>query len=97
MAISCIFYSHTDTNISTFSLEDPIYLPIFFRSDSALMTAKGEWEERKRFLCYSLYGWGLPLIIVALIALFKQLTFVPSWMQPLLGDAKCVLYSGKLR
>lgn len=66
-----------------------------FRSDNALMTIKEDWEDRKRFLLYSLYGWGLPIILTSLVALLKYTNFPPQWLRPLLGDAKCLMYSGR--
>lgn len=64
------------------------------RSDSALMTMKEEWEDRKRFLLYSLYGWGLPLVLVSIIAFFKHTNLPPQYLKPLFGKAKCIMYTG---
>lgn len=64
-----------------------------FRSDSALMTVQEKWEERKRFVWYSLYGWLTPVVIVSFIFFGKQFDFLPLSLQPKLGDAKCLLYS----
>lgn len=61
------------------------------------MTIKEEWEDRKRFLLYSLYGWGLPILIISIIAVFKHCNFVSKAFQPLFGDAKCLMYSGVLQ
>lgn len=60
-----------------------------------MMTIKEEWEDKKRFYLYSLYGWGLPIIIISIIAIFKHTDILPQSFKPLLGNVKCLLYSGQ--
>lgn len=46
-------------------------------------------KERKRFLFYSLYAWGVPLVLTgqAVAAQFSGL--VPEYVNPQVGDEKC--------
>ncbi|XP_044750825.1 G-protein coupled receptor Mth2-like [Coccinella septempunctata] len=49
---------------------------------------KKEW---KRLLCYSLYGWGFPILWVAMIAVLSVTTIMPEAMHPIIGKRKCYL------
>ncbi|XP_061496511.1 uncharacterized protein LOC1276880 [Anopheles gambiae] len=51
--------------------------------------SRGRSSERRKFLYYSLYGWGAPLVIVALVALLDNTEFVHESMRPQIGAEQC--------
>uniref|UniRef100_A0A182I172 G-protein coupled receptors family 2 profile 2 domain-containing protein n=1 Tax=Anopheles arabiensis TaxID=7173 RepID=A0A182I172_ANOAR len=51
--------------------------------------SRGRSSERRKFLYYSLYGWGAPLAIVALVALLDNTEFVHESMRPQIGAEQC--------
>uniref|UniRef100_A0A8D8EYJ3 G-protein coupled receptor Mth2 n=2 Tax=Culex pipiens TaxID=7175 RepID=A0A8D8EYJ3_CULPI len=45
--------------------------------------------ERRRFLYYSLYAWGCPLILLGLLALIDNTSFVPEDFRPQISAYHC--------
>ncbi|EDS40050.1 conserved hypothetical protein [Culex quinquefasciatus] len=46
-------------------------------------------DERKRFLKYSLYAWGCPMILLGLIVLIENTSFVPEDFRPQIAADHC--------
>lgn len=66
-----------------------------YSSPNNLLTVSQRKKERKRFVWYSIYGWGSPAILVLFTFLAKRFAFLPPAFRPLLGEFKCLLYSCK--
>lgn len=49
--------------------------------------AKG--SERRRFLCYSLYAFGIPTSLVTLIYVFEKAEIIPKEFRPVIGVERC--------
>lgn len=49
----------------------------------------GKGSERRRFLCYCLYAFGIPILFVTLVYIFETTELVPAAYRPLIGDDKC--------
>ncbi|CAG9855505.1 unnamed protein product [Phyllotreta striolata] len=45
--------------------------------------------EFRKFLTYSLYAWGVPLLLTLIIILFSQWKILPDAIQPYLAEEKC--------
>jgi len=46
--------------------------------------------ERKFFICYSLYAWCAPLVLVVVSMIFDLMPIIPSsYLKPNFGDNKC--------
>lgn len=57
-----------------------------------IQAPRGKYNERKRFLLYSIYAWGLALISFALTYTAQQSTFIPYDLKPQIGgDEYCWL------
>lgn len=50
-------------------------------------------NERKRFLYYSLYAWGCPLVLVVLVAIFENTELIDDHLRPGFGINNCSFYS----
>lgn len=48
--------------------------------------------QRKKFIMYSLYGWGCPLCIFTFIYLVDHLPLFDEYMRPRMGEKTCFLY-----
>lgn len=48
-------------------------------------------SELKRFLFYSLYGWGVPAILTLLTFLAYSLESTPYVVKPFVGTYKCYI------
>ncbi|XP_062550724.1 G-protein coupled receptor Mth2-like isoform X3 [Armigeres subalbatus] len=53
-------------------------------------------NERKRFLYYSLYAWGCPLIAVVLVAVFENTELIVEHLRPGFGINNCWFYTDKM-
>ncbi|XP_052895242.1 probable G-protein coupled receptor Mth-like 3 [Anopheles moucheti] len=58
--------------------------------------SRGRSSERRKFLYYSLYGWGAPLLIVGFVALVDNTEFVHDSMRPQIGRERCFVSVEKL-
>lgn len=50
-------------------------------------------NERRQFIIYSAYAWGMPLCFVVISYLMDNIPGVPSYMQPHFGIIRCFLRS----
>ncbi|XP_055605584.1 G-protein coupled receptor Mth2-like [Uranotaenia lowii] len=55
--------------------------------------AKG--AERKRFLLYSLYAWGCPIVLVAVNLMMDYTELIPPQYRPQVGFERCLLKENK--
>ncbi|KXJ82612.1 hypothetical protein RP20_CCG012774 [Aedes albopictus] len=53
-------------------------------------------NERKRFLYYSLYAWGCPLVLVVLVAIFENTELIEDHLRPGFGINNCSFYTDKM-
>ncbi|XP_062708341.1 G-protein coupled receptor Mth2-like isoform X3 [Aedes albopictus] len=53
-------------------------------------------NERKRFLYYSLYAWGCPLVLVVLVAIFENTELIDDHLRPGFGINNCSFYTDKM-
>ncbi|XP_050093646.1 G-protein coupled receptor Mth2-like [Anopheles aquasalis] len=51
--------------------------------------------ERRKFLCYSLYAWGMPLLLLSLLLLFDRTELISYHLRPNVGEG-CFLKAEKL-
>uniref|UniRef100_A0A4Y0BIR4 G-protein coupled receptors family 2 profile 2 domain-containing protein n=1 Tax=Anopheles funestus TaxID=62324 RepID=A0A4Y0BIR4_ANOFN len=58
--------------------------------------SRGRSSERRKFLYYSLYAWGVPLLIVGFVALVDNTEFVHESMRPQIGMERCFVSVEKL-
>jgi G protein-coupled receptor Mth (Methuselah protein) len=57
---------------------------------------KTHGSDRKRFLGYCLYAFGVPLMIISLIFLIDSTEFIPKDYRPEIGIFRCYIKSSKL-
>ncbi|XP_015610281.1 G-protein coupled receptor Mth2 [Cephus cinctus] len=78
--------------LSTFSWLNVMCFDIWWTfggaSGAANRAAKGD-GQRKRFLCYCLYAWGLPLLICSLGYLLDQYDSINPYFRPYIGKKSC--------
>ncbi|KAJ3654382.1 hypothetical protein Zmor_013573 [Zophobas morio] len=60
-----------------------------FGTPKSFVTSTQKRRELKRFLLYSLYGWGLPAFLTLLTYLIHEVVVVPYSVRPILGTYKC--------
>lgn len=48
-------------------------------------------SQRKKFILYSLYGWGCPLMIAVFVYMADNLDFIPVQYQPQIGVSTCFM------
>uniref|UniRef100_A0A182MPY5 G-protein coupled receptors family 2 profile 2 domain-containing protein n=1 Tax=Anopheles culicifacies TaxID=139723 RepID=A0A182MPY5_9DIPT len=58
--------------------------------------SRGRSSERRKFLYYSLYAWGAPLLIVGLVALLDNTEFIHASMRPQIGMERCFVSAERL-
>ncbi|XP_032595168.2 G-protein coupled receptor Mth2 [Drosophila grimshawi] len=46
-------------------------------------------EQRKRFLWYSLYGWGMPTVLTTITASLSKSTILSDSIRPVFGNGRC--------
>ncbi|KAK5639903.1 hypothetical protein RI129_010714 [Pyrocoelia pectoralis] len=48
-------------------------------------------KERKRFIVYSIYAWGAPLLLVIIVTSLTHSSSIPAdaWYNPAIGDGQC--------
>lgn len=49
--------------------------------------------ERKRFIFYSLYAFGVPLLFTMIVAFMDNMDFVPDNLRPKMGTDRCLIKS----
>lgn len=42
-----------------------------------------------RFLRYSLYAWGVPILLTITAFLFDEFDVAPTWLDPNIGEPQC--------
>ncbi|XP_039309680.1 uncharacterized protein LOC120358705 [Solenopsis invicta] len=52
------------------------------------------YNNRKRFLLYCLYGWGIPLLLSILIIVADNTNFLPKYLIPNIGNDSCGMKYG---
>ncbi|KFB50583.1 AGAP006216-PA-like protein [Anopheles sinensis] len=57
--------------------------------------SRGRTSERRKFLYYSLYAWGVPLTLLAFVLLVDHTDFMDDKLRPLFGHERC-LFRGRL-
>nr|DAC74017.1 TPA_exp: secretin G protein-coupled receptor Mthl2 [Tribolium castaneum] len=65
-----------------------------FGSSKSFSSRQHRNKELKRFILYSLYGWGSPLVLTAIPLIFYHVDVLPSALQVIISEKKCVLYRG---
>lgn len=50
---------------------------------------KGRGSERKRFICFSFYAFGVPAILVIVTWFIDNTNFVPESFRPDIGETHC--------
>ncbi|XP_057653086.1 G-protein coupled receptor Mth2-like [Diorhabda carinulata] len=85
-AFSIIFFA-----IAQFSWANVMSFEIWitFGTTRIYLGSSQKEKELKKFIFYSLYGWGGPLLITLTILLFKKWKVLPYAIQPLIGEQKC--------
>ncbi|KAJ8915634.1 hypothetical protein NQ315_003418 [Exocentrus adspersus] len=51
-------------------------------------------RDLKRFICYSLYGWGLPLVMTVILLTFHFSDVLPPSIKIRIGETKCLIERG---
>lgn len=57
---------------------------------------RGRGSERKRFLFYCLYAFGVPVLVTGFVWLLDFVTFIPEEYQPLMGVKRCWIQTSRL-
>lgn len=57
---------------------------------------RGRGGDRKRFIFYCLYAFGVPFILTGLLYLVDNLSFIPDVMKPLMGIQRCWIQNNRL-
>ncbi|KAF5272705.1 hypothetical protein FQA39_LY07732 [Lamprigera yunnana] len=54
-------------------------------------TGSKKQKEKKRFLVYSAYAWGMPLLLVIIVTAMTHSESIPAdaWYNPGIGDGRC--------
>uniref|UniRef100_A0A182PLA5 G-protein coupled receptors family 2 profile 2 domain-containing protein n=1 Tax=Anopheles epiroticus TaxID=199890 RepID=A0A182PLA5_9DIPT len=58
--------------------------------------SRGRSSERRKFLYYSLYAWGAPLLIVGFATLVDNTDFIHESMRPQIGQERCFVSEERL-
>uniref|UniRef100_A0A182N959 G-protein coupled receptors family 2 profile 2 domain-containing protein n=1 Tax=Anopheles dirus TaxID=7168 RepID=A0A182N959_9DIPT len=58
--------------------------------------SRGRSSERRKFLYYSLYAWGAPLLVVGFVALLDNTEFIHESMRPQIGMDRCFVSEERL-
>ncbi|XP_050097971.1 G-protein coupled receptor Mth2-like [Anopheles aquasalis] len=58
--------------------------------------SRGRTSERRKFLYYSLYAWGVPLLLLLLILLFDHTELISWNHRPNIGEEGCFLKEKKV-
>uniref|UniRef100_A0A182QW48 G-protein coupled receptors family 2 profile 2 domain-containing protein n=1 Tax=Anopheles farauti TaxID=69004 RepID=A0A182QW48_9DIPT len=58
--------------------------------------SRGRSSERRKFLYYSLYAWGVPLLLVGFVALVDNTEFIHESMRPQIGLDRCFVSEERL-
>lgn len=64
-----------------------------FRSAKSFSNRQQKSREWKRFLLYSIYGWGAPLALVALSIILDQLETLPEYAKLIVDEERCYIYA----
>ncbi|XP_035904477.1 uncharacterized protein LOC118508837 [Anopheles stephensi] len=51
--------------------------------------SRGRSSERRKFLYYCLYAWGVPLLLVGFVTLVDNTDFIHESMRPQIGQERC--------
>jgi hypothetical protein len=65
-----------------------------FGSSKSFSSRQHRSKELKRFVLYSLYAWGSPLVVTAIPLIFYHLDVLPPSIQVIINEKKCLLYKG---
>lgn len=58
--------------------------------------SRGRTSERRKFLYYSLYGWGVPLALLAFVLLVDHTDFMHETFRPRFGQQRCLFSEERL-
>ena len=83
MTYTCIFFCFFWQNVICFDIWSA------FKGVQA-SRSKG---NNSRFFLYSLYAFGVPIILTLLMLLMDNLSFIPEVMGPGIGEERCILKS----
>jgi hypothetical protein len=64
---------------------------LFYRSSKSLASDQHKEEILKRFMLYSLYAWGVPLVPTALSLIFYHIKVLPSAIQLVVDNDQCLM------
>ncbi|XP_019878243.1 G-protein coupled receptor Mth2 isoform X2 [Aethina tumida] len=95
--LSCriIGYFNLYLIISSFTWLNILCIDIWltFGTPKSIMERSQRRKDLKRFLFYSLYGWGLPLALTLFVFVFNIYRVLPYAAHPFIGHFKCFLES----
>lgn len=57
---------------------------------------RGRGGDRKRFLFYCLYAFGVPLLLTGVLFIVDNTTFVPEAYRPMMGIKRCWMKDNRL-
>jgi len=57
---------------------------------------RGRGSDRRRFLLYCLYAFGVPLLITGIIILIDLNEFVPRHLKPAIGTNSCMVQNSRM-
>lgn len=66
----------------------------FCRSSKSISSLQARGKELKRFMWYSLYGWGFPLLLTVVPLLFYHIQVLPDSIQIFINEKKCFVHRG---
>ncbi|XP_049545484.1 G-protein coupled receptor Mth2-like isoform X2 [Anopheles darlingi] len=58
--------------------------------------SRGRTTERRKFLYYSLYAWGVPVLFLSLVIIFDHTELISYNLRPNVGEEGCFLKEEKL-
>lgn len=62
-----------------------------FSSPKKVRGMQKQLEDRKKLTYYCLYGWGVPLVLMIIIALLSTTDLLPYAVKIIIGKKKCLI------